>query len=74
MILYLVYEDGDGHEYLIPKDEFDNVLDRIEDLEFELEQTDDLEMLEDYIGEILDRFERLEGQEFYVVLPKDLKE
>ena len=72
--LYVVFDDGDGHKYLIQKDEygaFEKCLSRIE--ESYLEHKDEY-IYYDELNDILDAFsdQRLEGEEVFVVLPDDL--
>lgn len=74
MILYSIYDDDDGHQYLIPKDELGDVLELIVELGYELRNDDNLEMFDEYVGDILGEFERLEDQVYYVVLHEDLVE
>lgn len=74
--LYHVYDDGDGHRYLIPKCEhrhFEKALERVED-SFDEHQDDDIYYEE--LDDILSYFSkgRFEGEEFYVVLASDLEE
>ena len=74
--LYVVFDDGDGHKYLIPKEDyskFDKAYTRIED---SYEEHKDEDIYYDELNDILDAFadQRLEGEEVYVVLPKDVIE
>ena len=82
--LYRIYEDGDGHRYLIPKDEYDSFVCKLEQAERKLDiyvMTTPLEdQDEDYVEELLeavwncfDDYETLEGEEHYIVLAKDLE-
>ena len=83
--LYHVYDDGNGHRYLIPKDEYDSFVCKLNQAEYELDNYVMLTPLEDqdeyYVEELLeavwtcfDDYETLEGEEHYVVLAKDLEE
>ena len=83
--LYHIYDDGDGHRYLIPKDEYDSFVCKLEQAERKLDiyvMTTPLEdQDEDYVEELLeavwecfDDYETLEGEEHYIVLAKDLEE
>ena len=72
--LYHVYDDGDGHRYLIPKDEvnaFYNVLDNLEEA---LGEHGDEDIYYDELNMALEVYDRLEGEEHYVVLVEDLEE
>ena len=74
--LYVVFNDGEGHKYLIPKDEygaFEKCLSRIEESYSEHKDED---IYYDELNDILDAFadQRLEGEEIYVVLSNDLIE
>ena len=62
MPLYYIYEDDSGHRYLIPKDEVSTLREFIDDL---LQGSDESYYLEQY--------DRLEGEEYFVVLKGDLK-
>ena len=83
--LHRIYEDGNGHRYLIPKDEYDSFVCKLEQAERKLDiyvMTTPLEdQDEDYVEELLetvwscfDDYETLEGEEHYIVLAKDLEE
>lgn len=72
--LYRVYGDGDGHRYLIPKEEvnaFYNILDTLEEA---LDEHGDEDIYYDELNMTLEAFDRLEGEDFYVVLASDLEE
>lgn len=72
--LYHVYDDGDGHRYLIPKDEvnaFYNILDTLEEA---LDEHGDEDIYYADLNMILEVYDRLEGEDFYVVLASDLEE
>lgn len=74
--LYVVFDEGDGHKYLIPKadySKFDKAYTRIEESYSEHKDED---IYYDELNDILDAFsnQRLEGEEIYVVLPNDLIE
>lgn len=83
--LYHVYDDGNGHRYLIPKDEYDSFVCKLKQAEYELDiyimVTPLEDQDEDYVEELLesvwacfDDYETLEGEEYYVVLAEDLEE
>ena len=78
--LYIVWEDGDGHKYLIPKEEYQSFLDKLNDLELELgfpkggwDDREKEEVQQD-IWDLLDSYDSLEGELHYVVLENDLIE
>lgn len=83
--LYRIYEDGDGHNYLIPKDEYDYFVCKMYQAEHKLDNyvmgTPLEDQDEDYVEELLeavwecfDDYETLEGEDHYIVLAKDLEE
>ena len=83
--LYHVYDDGNGHRYLIPKDEYDSFICKLNQAEYELDNYVMGTPLEDqdeyYVEELLeavwacfDDYETLDGEDYYVVLAKDLEE
>ena len=83
--LYRIYEDGNGHRYLIPKDEYTSFVCKLNQAEYKLDSyvmgTPLEDQDEDYVEELLeavwecfDDYETLEGEEFYVVLASDLEE
>lgn len=83
MKLYVTWEDGDGHKLLIPKEDYDNFLKEVENLEVLIRSLrkhaseESIEKAEGYECELwsyLDSFEKLEGEEHYVVLKSDLEE
>lgn len=78
--LYVVWEDGDGNNKLIPKEDYQVFLDELNDLEIELgfpkggwDDRDKDEVQQD-IWDLLDSYENLEGELHYVVLEEDLVE
>lgn len=83
MKLYKTYSDDSGHTYLIPKDEFDKFLEELEDLENAVYSSSDYETdeEEEYHWNAVDlrdghfnKYERLEGEEHYIILESDLGE
>ena len=83
--LYRIYDDGNGHRYLIPKDEYTSFVCKLNQAEYELNNyvmgTPLEDQDEDYVEELLeavwscfDDYETLEGEVFYVVLVSDLEE
>lgn len=83
--LYHVYDDGDGHSYLIPKDEYTSFVCKLNQAEYRLDSyvmgTPLEDQDEDYVEELLeavwvcfDDYETLEGEGHYIVLSKDLEE
>ena len=83
--LYQVYDDGNGHSYLILKDEYASFVCKLNQAESELDNyvmgtpTEDQD--QDYVEELLeavwtcfDDYETLEGEEHYILLAKDLEE
>ena len=84
--LYHIYEDGNGHRYLIPKDEYTSFFFfcKLNQAEYKLDSyvmgTPLEDQDEDYVEELLeavwecfDDYETLEGEEHYIVLAKDLE-
>ena len=82
--LYRIYEDGDGHRYLIPKDEYGSFVCKLNQAEHKLDSyvmgTPLEDQDEDYVEELLkavwgcfDDYETLEGEDHYIVLAKDLE-
>ena len=82
--LYRIYNDGDGHNYLIPKDEYDSFVCKLEQAERKLDiyvmttpledqDEDYIEELQEAVWKCFDDCETLEGEEYYVVLAKDLE-
>lgn len=83
MKLYKTYPDDSGHTYLIPKEEFDKFIEELEDLENAVDSSADYETDEeeeyywnavDLRDSHFDKYERLEGKEYYVLLASDLGE
>ena len=71
--LYHIYDDGNGHRYLIPKEgvnAFYNILDTLEEA---LDEHGDEDIYYDELNMTLGAFDRLEGEKFYVVLASDLE-
>ena len=74
--LYVVFDDGDGHKYLIPKEDyskFDKAYTRIED---SYEEHKDEDVFYEESNDLLEVFSdgRLEGELYYVVLDEDIIE
>lgn len=83
--LYHIYEDGDDHRYLIPKDEYDSFVCKLNQAEYELDnylmETHIEYQDEAYVEELLkvvwgcfEDYETLEGEEYFVVLASELEE
>lgn len=75
LILYHIYEDDSGHRYLIPKDEVSTLHEFIDDLLQALDASHPFygELYSDNLSGYLEQYDRLEGEEYYVVLASDLK-
>lgn len=71
--MYHIYEDGDGHRYLIPKDEVDMFYSVLDDLLVALDEHLNEDIYCDELDMTLEAFDRLEGEEYFVVLAEDLK-
>ena len=74
--LYVVFDDGDGHKYLIPKEDyskFDKAYTRIED---SYEEHKDEDVFYEESNDLLEAFSdgRLEGELHYVVLDEHVIE
>lgn len=67
--LFKIYDDGDGHKYLIPSSEYPEFLERLE--YFYKNQTENWEQEHE---ELVENYEVLEGQEFSVVLDSEIIE
>lgn len=72
--LYVVFDDGDGHKYLIPKEDyskFDKAYTRIED---SYEEHQDEDVFYEELDDLLEAFSDgvLEGERVYIVLEEDL--
>ena len=74
--MYVIFND-DCHEYLIDyeyynafEDEYDNICDLLRSNDI------DGDVFNDMLDNLLDLFgaKRLEGQQYYIVLPQDIKE
>ena len=72
--LYQVYDDGNGHRYLIPKDEVNTFYDILDSLEESLDEHGDEDIYYDELNMTPEAYDRLEGEDYYVVLAKDLEE
>lgn len=74
--LYVVFDDGDGHKYLIPKEDyskFDKAYTRIED---SYEEHKDEDVFYEESNDLLEAFSdgTLEGELYYVVLDEHVIE
>lgn len=73
--LYVLITDEDCHDYLVPKEQAEEVYQALEDAEYDrttYNQTWD--WYNETVEGILGKFERLEGEEVYVVKPEDVEE
>ena len=75
LTLYHIYDDDSGHRYLIPKDEVSTLREFIDDLLQALDTSHPFydELYSDNLSGYLEQYDRLEGEEYYVVLTSDLK-
>lgn len=74
--LYVLFDDGDGHKYLIPKEDyskFDKAYTRIED---SYEEHQDEDVFYEELNDLLEAFSDgvLEGELHYVVLDEHVIE
>ena len=74
--LYVVFDDGDGHKHLVPKEDyskFDKVYTRIEE---SYEEHQDEDVFYEELNDLLEAFTdgTLEGESHYVVLEDDVIE
>ena len=74
--LYVVFDDDDGHKYLIPKDEYGAFVKCLSRIEEAYSEHKDEDIYYDELNDILEAFsdQRLEGEEVFIVLPNDLIE
>lgn len=74
--IYYIYEDEDGHRYLIPKDEVSTLHEFIDDLLETLDISHPFyeELYSDNLSGYLEQYDRLEGEEYFVILASELEE
>ena len=72
--LYQVYDDGNGHRYLIPKNEVNAFYNILDNLEESLDEHGDEDVYYDELNMTLEAYGRLEGEDYYIVLVEDLEE
>ena len=72
--LYQVYDDGNGHRYLIPKNEVNAFYNILDNLEESLDEHGDEDVYYDELNMALEAYGRLEGEDYYIVLVEDLEE
>ena len=71
--LYVLITDEDCHDYLVPKEQAEEVYQALEDAEYDrttYNQTWD--WYNETVASILGKFERLEGEEVHIVKPEDV--
>lgn len=86
MIVYSTYRSDDGDLYLIPVEQFDKFHERLAELHAVIEKArqgdivnpeedDDwqVEWAEEELNSYIDEFDRLEGENYYIVLEKDYR-
>lgn len=68
--LYVVYDDGDGHKHLIPKESYRSFEKALERCEESYAEHGDEDIVSEEINDLLDHFSdrQLEGDMHYVVL------
>ena len=71
--LYHVYDDGNGHRYLIPKNEVNAFYNILDNLEESLDEHVDEDVYYDELNMTLEAYSRLEGEDYYIVLVEDLE-
>ena len=71
--LYHVYDDGNGHRYLIPKNEVNAFYNILDNLEESLDEHGDEDVHYDELNMTLEAYGRLEGEDYYIVLVEDLE-
>ena len=71
--LYHVYYDGYGHRYLIPKEEVNTFYDILDSLDESFDEHGDEVIYFDELNMTLEVYDRLEGEDYYVVLVSDLE-
>ena len=74
--LYIVCDDGDGHKYLIPKQEYTRFEKALERVEASFNEHQDEDIYYEELDDLLSYFSKgtLEGELHYVVLENDLIE
>ena len=74
--LYHVYEDDSSHRYLIPKAQVSALYEFIADLSQALDTKHIFyeELYNDNLSGYLEQYDRLEGEEYFVVLVSELEE
>ena len=74
--LYHVYEDDSGHRYLIPKAQVSALYEFIADLSQALDTKHIFyeELYNDNLSGYLEQYDRLEGEDYFVVLASELEE
>lgn len=72
--LYHVYEDDSGHRYLIPKAQVSALYEFIADLSQALDTKHIFyeDLYNDNLSGYLEQYDRLEGEDYFVVLASDL--
>lgn len=81
--IYATYEDDDGHTYLIPHQESLEFFKELNSLEkrlngyilstpFEHQDEDVVYEYQQDIYDLLDKYDRLEGESYYVILEEDI--
>lgn len=71
--LYHVHDDGNGHRYLIPKNEVNAFYNILDNLEESLDEHGDEDVYYDELNMTLEAYGRLEGEDYYIVLVEDLE-
>lgn len=74
--LYIIFDDGNGHRHLIPKEYYKAFEEQIERIDEAFSEHKDEDVYYEQVDDLLDHFSnhRLEGESCYVVLEEHVIE
>ena len=74
--MYKIYDDGEGHSRLIPREVYQSFTKAVTRVEEAYEEHEDEDVYYEELYDLLSHFSKgcLEGQEYFVVLASELEE
>lgn len=73
--MYYIYDDGEGHRYLIPREVYRSFSKAITRVDESFDEHKDEDVYYEELDDVLSHFSKgcLEGEEYYVVLASELE-
>lgn len=74
--MYQIYDDGEGHRHLVPREVYQSFSKAVARVEESYEEHEDEDVYYEELDDLLSHFSKgcLEGEEYFVVLASELEE